>query len=218
MKKTIAIMMATILALSIAAISALPLDVESGICAATDGNLYKEEGTGTPHMAPLNPDFVAYLENPTEEFYGYIPPPMNLSHLDTIPVKRSLTSSLLPNRFDWRDYGKVTPVKNQSLCGTCWTFGTVTVLESCNPYNVLALNCDGACVCDSCPPVKKVEGYRLATNDGSQIGVIKDAVYTHGPVTMAFYYDPGGTYSVDHGELFMTTIHALGALTTSCQS
>lgn len=73
-------MMAAILALSMAAISVLPLDVESGICAATDGNLYGEEGTETFQMAPLNPAFVAYLENPPEEFYGDVPPTMDLSN------------------------------------------------------------------------------------------------------------------------------------------
>ena len=49
--------------------------------------------------------------------------------------------------------------------------------------------CDGSCVCDDCPPVKKVEGYRLATNDGSEIDVIKNAVHSQGPVTVAFHYD-----------------------------
>jgi hypothetical protein len=72
-----------------------------------------------------------------------------------------------------------------------------SVLESCNPYDGSALNCDGSCVCDDCPPVKRVDGYRLATNNGSEIDVIKQAVYDHGPVTMAFWVKWGAFHTVE---------------------
>jgi C1A family cysteine protease len=39
----------------------------------------------------------------------------------------------LPSKWDWRDQGMVTPIKNQHLpqyCGSCWAFGTDAVLES----------------------------------------------------------------------------------------
>jgi len=34
-----------------------------------------------------------------------------------------------PESLDWRLYGAVTPVKDQSVCGSCWSFGTVGTLE-----------------------------------------------------------------------------------------
>ncbi len=36
----------------------------------------------------------------------------------------------LPSSFDWRDYGVVTPAKDQHSCGSCWAFATVGCLES----------------------------------------------------------------------------------------
>ncbi len=81
-------------------------------------------------LAPLNPDFIEYLDNPPESSYGYIPPTMDLSHLRDIPARDRTTLAQHPSAFDWRDSGKVTPVKNQNPCGTCWIFGPLAAIES----------------------------------------------------------------------------------------
>ena len=36
----------------------------------------------------------------------------------------------LPSKFDWRDSGRVTPVRRQSTCGSCWVFATTAAFES----------------------------------------------------------------------------------------
>jgi len=200
-----------------------------------------------PQVAPLNPDFLDFIQNRPAQFHGYIPPPVDLRHLKNIPVREpapeaqsALEAPLaLPGTFDWRTSGKVTPVKDQSTCGTCWIFGTVAALESkvlignstafdfseqnvvcctdpswvyldsdrcmgggwswlaadtlskkgtrleaCDPYNTTTIDtetCD-----DTCTTTKYVTGYRFVAVNTT---AIKDAVYDHGPVSMAMYID-----------------------------
>uniref|UniRef100_A0AC35FN15 Uncharacterized protein n=1 Tax=Panagrolaimus sp. PS1159 TaxID=55785 RepID=A0AC35FN15_9BILA len=53
---------------------------------------------------------------------------------DEVRGKRSaldgLVSTVAPAAFDFRSYGKVTPIKNQAQCGSCWAFTTAAVIES----------------------------------------------------------------------------------------
>ncbi len=68
--------------------------------------------------------------------------------------------SLKPNpaasAFDWRKLGKVTPVRNQMNCGSCWAFATLGAYEgnymirnigSIDASEQCILNCSGAGSC-----------------------------------------------------------------------
>lgn len=61
---------------------------------------------------------------------GFIPPESDLSHLTGQEIPERFIGTKLPSSFDWRDYGKVTSVKNQKSCPTCYAFAALGCFES----------------------------------------------------------------------------------------
>ncbi len=56
-------------------------------------------------------------------------------HVDSFPIgsrpmpTSTLSDTPLPSRFDWRDYVKFPPARDQGNCGSCWAFAAVGELE-----------------------------------------------------------------------------------------
>lgn len=47
-----------------------------------------------------------------------------------VTIPRATGLAALPNKYDLRDQGRVTEIKNQKSHGTCWAFATMSSLES----------------------------------------------------------------------------------------
>ena len=103
---------------------------------------WAQEANQTPAAAPLNARFVDSVQNqllgrtslvrttPEGHTLGYRSSPMDMSHLIGQPGLAAQTTASLPSSYDLRNYGKVSPVKNQLLCGDCWAFATYGSMES----------------------------------------------------------------------------------------
>ena len=56
---------------------------------------------------------------------------INFERSDYLQMIYNPYNSTIPSSYDLRDYGFVTPIKNQGSDGNCWAFAAIGALESC---------------------------------------------------------------------------------------
>ncbi|WP_040197457.1 lectin like domain-containing protein [Candidatus Soleaferrea massiliensis] len=78
--------------------------------------------------AQVNEEYIRYLENGT--IGGAAPSMLDLSYLNERYTAVPRARAALPSSYDLRDYGLVSPVRNQGSWGTCWTFSALGSAES----------------------------------------------------------------------------------------
>lgn len=99
-----------------------------------------------PMMAPLSPEFVAWRQRKLEQQQrrgfakmnvsieghrlGYIPEPMELTHLQKNTQSDVCFLAQAPASYDLRTQNALTAVRNQNPFGTCWAFSAMASLES----------------------------------------------------------------------------------------
>lgn len=173
----------------------------------------KNKGSN-PTLAAAHRDFERYLKawrsgnhianNRQGQGTGFLPPPLDLSHLRGRRLVFGEGQVQLPSQYDLRQYDRVTPVKDQGLAGTCWAFASFGSLESCllpkETWDFSENNLKNL-MSDHCP-----DGYdRRPDEGGNQFMSTAYLTRWTGPVTEA--QDPYDPYAGGNCEEFAPAKH-----------
>lgn len=85
-----------------------------------------------PEKEPPNPEFAHFMERIESGDLepGLVPPPVVIKQKPVTPMGLQVLRANLPARFDLRDTGRITAIRDQGSCGACWSFATLGSIES----------------------------------------------------------------------------------------
>ena len=129
-------------------------------------------------------------------------------------IKTSLSSSLpideLPKQVDWVKQGAVTKVKDQGMCGSCWSFAAIGALEGAYylKYHHLQYFSEQQLVdCDTSD----------AGCDGGEMSNAFDWIQQHGTVYYIHFIDASGGICLEDDYPYVSgESQSSGQCTTTC--
>ncbi|XP_065828496.1 digestive cysteine proteinase 1-like [Oscarella lobularis] len=93
----------------------------------------------------------------------------------------------LPPSMDWRLYGAVTPVKDQGICGSCWSFGSAETIEGAL---FLSRNRTGLTELSQQNLMDCTWAYGNAACDGGEETQAYEWIMKNGGIATAYSYGP----------------------------
>jgi len=127
----------------------------------------------------------------------------------------SLSAEAVPDTFDWVSQGKVTPVKNQEQCGSCWAFSDTENIESVwmiakdlTPSNFSPLAPQQIVDCDTtdggCNGGDTITAFEYVIKAGGQD---TEASYPYKAVNEACHFKPADVEAKITSYKYATTTH-----------
>ncbi|MBP9006066.1 MAG: T9SS type A sorting domain-containing protein [Candidatus Marinimicrobia bacterium] len=154
---------------------------------------------------------------------GYIPHPLTFETEIPIHLQKQVS---LPERYDLREEGKLTSVKDQKDCGCCWTFATYGSIESRwkalelgdydlseqnlrNGHGFLLGSCEGGNAKMATAYFSRGNGPIAEVDDPYNV---KDSIYVSGLSSQA--YVPDARFLPDDINILKQIVYTYGAVYT----
>lgn len=88
------------------------------------------ETAGHGMLSSVSEEYIGYIDSGEGDKAGVAPSMLDMSYLGESYAQLTQTANKkFPSSYDLRDYGRVSPVENQSPYGTCWSFASLGTIS-----------------------------------------------------------------------------------------